>query len=245
LWVVLVVAGCCWLLLVVADCCWLLLVFVGCCLLLLVFVGTSTTAATTTINRSHFGSQTLLGLSASMLPNLSRLWAPLRLPEPRRRGGWRQRLAAEEEPVQPAAGAPISRLFGEHLQDWGDGLISAQKLQRLASHGVADGFRHPMLERLASVPAGQHAELGLHRLLETCGVPQQLTEYPGEFVSHALLPSTWIRLIHSGYPHEFRLRFGAEKHKVAAFWEAFLGRAANQGVARDHPVVGGKTPAEL
>ena len=101
-----------------------------------------------------------------------------------------------------------------------------------------------MLSRLAELQGGQHAQASLMRLLASCDIPQHISEFPDEFVTHALLPSTWIGLIH-GYRHEFVHRLGADRQRLVSFWESFLSRPANEGLAANHPVVGGKRPEEL
>ena len=69
-------------------------------------------------------------------------------------------------------------------------------------------------------------------------MPQLVSEFPGEFVSHGLLPSTWFGLLHR-YRHEFRLRLGADRAKLRSFWHNFMGRPSNRDVRDNHPVVGG------
>ena len=172
---------------------------------------------------------------------LAPLWAHLPARAPRRRGGWRQRLANEqEEPHGGHLGPPqISRLSGSHLLSWCEGLISASRLQSLAAAGSADGFRHPMLTRLARLHEGQHAQSSLLRLLGTCGAPQKISHFPSEFVTHAILPSTWIGILHQ-FPPEFKTPLGAERRNIRSFWEQFLGRPANQDVKHNHPIAGGK-----
>ena len=173
------------------------------------------------------------------------LWAPLAPPQPRRLGGWRQRLEAEALDAAVAGeGRGISRLFGRHLLAWGEGKMSAAELQNLAECGVHDGFEHPMLSRLAQLRGGQHAQASLIELLGTTGVPRVISAFPGEFVSHGVLPSSWIRLLHA-YPHEFRLRLGAEKTKLRGFWRDFLNRPANADLRANHPIIGGMGIDEL
>ncbi len=171
---------------------------------------------------------------------LAPLWAPLRAPAPRRRGGWRQRLANEElnGSGRDLQAPRISRLFGNHMLSLCEGIISASRLQALAVAGVADGFQHPMLTRLAELREGQHAQVSLINLLQTCDVPQQLSHFPGEFVTHAILPSTWIRILH-GLPPEFRMRLGAERGKLRSFWQQFLSRPCNHDVRDNRPIVSG------
>lgn len=173
---------------------------------------------------------------------ISELWAPLADRQPQRRGGWRQRLRDEED--AEAAETRISKLMGGLLRDWCDGLLSASRLQQCASDCVSDGFLHPMVSRMSRVGGGQHAQEGLLRLLSLCGVPQHLAHFPGETISEAMLPSSWIRLL-AEYPHEFKLRLGADRRKLQDFWADFLGRPANREVRLQHPVLCGLTSEEL
>ena len=122
--------------------------------------------------------------------------------------------------------------------------MSAARLQYLAQCGVDDGFAHPMLARLSHLQRDQNAQLSLIDLLGTTGVPRLITAYPGEFVSHAVLPSSWLGLLHR-YPHEFRARLGADKAKLRGFWQGFLSRPANADLRNNHPVVGGMGLDEL
>jgi hypothetical protein len=140
--------------------------------------------------------------------------------------------------------ASISKLFGMHLLDWCDGPLSAQRLRDFAIAGLDDGFEHPMCCRLASVGESNHAHAGVIALLEGCGVVGKLSEYPREAVTHALMPSTWMRII-SQYPHEFKKRLGANRVKLRSFWADFLERPANADIKRNHPVLAGKTLDEL
>ena len=156
-------------------------------------------------------------------------------------------MAAAELDAEAADDGPaptISRLFGNHLLDWCEGRMSAARLQYLAQCGVDDGFAHPMLARLSHLQRDQNAQLSLIDLLGTTGVPRLITAYPGEFVSHAVLPSSWLGLLHR-YPHEFRARLGADKAKLRGFWQGFLSRPANADLRNNHPVIGGMGLDEL
>ncbi len=170
---------------------------------------------------------------------ISRLWDPP--PRKRARGGWRQRLDREEEPEPEAR---ISFHFADLVLDWTDGAISATRLQRHAATFLQDGNAHPMATRLAAIGADNQAQSGLLRLLETCGVPQLLTKYPGEAATDVLLPTAWLRMLHA-YDHEFRLRLGAEVGKLRGFWSQFLSRHTTRHVAATHPVLAGMGEDEL
>ena len=41
----------------------------------------------------------------------------------------------------------------------------------------------------------------------------KITEYLDEFITHAMLPSIWIWVIH-GYLHEIRASFGADRGRL-------------------------------
>ena len=173
---------------------------------------------------------------------LSNLWSPTDEQQPCRRGGWRQRLRDEED--QDAEEIRISSLLGNLLLSWCDGQTSASRLHLYAASCVEDNFLHPMAARLSRIGPGQHAQDGLLRLLGTCEIPQYLSRYPGETITDAMLPSSWIRLI-AQYPHEFKLRLGADGYKLKVFWSDFLARPANHVLASEHPVIRGKNIEEL
>ena len=117
--------------------------------------------------------------------------------------------------------------------------MSAARLQYLATCAVDDGFAHPMLTRMAELQPDQNAQGSLVRLLKTTGAPRLITTYPGELVNRAVLPSTWFRALHDHYPHEFRMRLGAEKAKLRGFWQSFGSRPANADVMANRPIIGG------
>jgi len=144
-------------------------------------------------------------------------------------------LDREDEPEPEAR---ISLHFADLILDWTDGAISATRLQRHAATFLQDGNAHPMATRLASIGADNHAQSGMRRLLESYGVPQLLTRYPGEAATDVMLPSAWLRLLHA-YTHEFRLRLGAEVGKLRAFWSKFLLRPATRHIAATHPILVG------
>ena len=172
---------------------------------------------------------------------LAPLWAPLRTRLPSRRGGWRQRMAAEDEPALPSP--VISRLFGNLLLDWSDGLMSARKLQFTAANALYDGFDHPMAHRLAQAGAGQNAQQGLLSLLRGCGVADLLTVYPDEEVTHLMLPSTWLKVV-SQYPSDFALQLGADRARLRQFWKGFMS-SPNHVTVRAHPAIGDSSLSEL
>ena len=95
---------------------------------------------------------------------LSGLWAPLEDQAPRRRGGWRQRAAAD---ALQGDGAPaaISQLAWRQLLRWADGEVSASRLQEAMADAVADGLDHPMVVRMSRVGSGQHANAGFMDVL--------------------------------------------------------------------------------
>ena len=102
-----------------------------------------------------------------------------------------------------------------------------EKIPWHMAHAEADGLRHPMVQRLAHVGTEQNAQDGIHnqkikithknkkqeglmQLLEGLGLLSLLTPVAGGEVSHVLLPSTLVGMLHRDYPREFRLRFGAD-----------------------------------
>jgi hypothetical protein len=164
---------------------------------------------------------------------LAPLWAPLETAGRRRTGGWRQRLESEADAAPPSRG--MSRLAAGHLLDWGDGVVSASKLQWHMAHCLEDEFDHPMIQRLAAIGAAQNAQAGLLKLLESCGIPQLITPIDGRLFSQVMLPSTWLRLLHKDYPRQFRLSLGADKLRLRDFWTSFRARPATREWSAAHP----------
>ena len=160
---------------------------------------------------------------------LAFLWRPLRrpAPEPRRRGGHRQRLqradalAGEEEgPGQP------SLLMSKLLLRWADGALSSSALQDLAAAAVHDGWQHPMVDRLAGLRCGSWSHASLMKLLLSSSLGDAFTHCPGEEVTDLILPSRWLKILHD-YPHEFRPLLGATRPGLRRFWHDFLAQPGN------------------
>ena len=161
-----------------------------------------------------------------------------------RRGGWRQQLAAEAEDTSQRV---ASRVAFRHLLKWGDGEESAYELHQHMGDAQADGVSNMMVATLCGIGRGgaQHCHEGLMGVLRTCGIPQLLTPIPGDGPSHVLLPSSLISLMHKRYAAEFKKRLGADAELVRQFWVKFFGRRANRELADQHPVLRGKSPADL
>ena len=178
---------------------------------------------------------------------LSLLWAAIPNKRPRRQGGHRQRLQAQEEERVAAAAAQEVRMsyqFGRKMLRWCDGKISAAALQEEAMDSIRDGFAHPMAVRLSQVPSEQHANEGMMHLLEQCSVASKLTSFTDGNITDFIMPSTWVRILHT-YPHEFTMRFGADKVKLRRFWGEFQARPANTRCMEQHPALAGKTLSQL
>ena len=105
-----------------------------------------------------------------------------------------------------------------------------------------------MVERIANIgsqSSPQHCHNGLMRLLEQCGINNLVTRVPGSPISHMMLPSTYIKLLHDLYPNQFRQRLGATQSLVARFWVGFFSRPQNQDIVKRHPMLKNKVPADL
>ena len=102
-----------------------------------------------------------------------------------------------------------------------------------------------MVERLSRLGAGQHSHNGLMKLLlGQCNFGSLISKFPGEEVSHAILPSRWIHVLRH-YPHEFKPLLGAARPKLRHFWQEFLAQPLNREVAINHPVVAGMSLDDL
>ena len=141
-----------------------------------------------------------------------------------------------------------SKLGSGLLLAWADGDMSAVKLYTHSTNAFDDGLRHPMVARFATLTTNdnpQHAQAGLTRLLQQCNIPDLITRVPRGVITHLVLPSTLIRMIHDHYPSAFRLRLGADTEKVKSFWQGFYGRPENEEAISLHPSLIGKTPDDL
>lgn len=170
------------------------------------------------------------------------LCSPLE-PARKRKGGWRQRLADEDE--EPSFG--LSKLGTGLLLEWCDGNLSARRLRKHCNNAVLDGITHPMLTRLSNIGhegSLQRCHRGAMDLLEMCGLVGLLTELSGD-VTHCLLPSTMVRVLETFYPYDFKKRLGADECKLRDFWTQLLARPRWADVAENHPVLQGKSIDDL
>ena len=128
---------------------------------------------------------------------LSKLWEPIQQTrgDRRIRGGVRQQLAAleadeaiEGDPIPEHAAAAssssssrptISKLASGHLLDYCDGMLSAARMQHHMANAVADGMRHPMVQRLGNLPSANNAQRGVKQLLDGIGIFEMQTELEG------------------------------------------------------------------
>ena len=132
--------------------------------------------------------------------------------------------------MPPAArqhqGGTISRMAAGHLLDRSDGLVSAVRIQYHCANARADGLRHVMVDRLAGVRPGAHAQEDLREMLNGVGIFGMQTELDvSDLATKMLLPSSLIKLIFKNYPREFERRLGANSGKLRAFWGEFLANA--------------------
>ena len=57
-----------------------------------------------------------------------------------------------------------------HLLEWADGESSAARLVMHMRNAVEDGFSHPMVTRLGTLPPGNNAQRGLKELMADLGL---------------------------------------------------------------------------
>ena len=140
-----------------------------------------------------------------------------------RRGAWRQQLVHEE--FVDTSDKGLSKLASGLMLEWSDGILSGTRLWRHCHNAKVDGVTHPMVLRIAACWSEQtlyRCHSNIVSLLESCGIGQLITKVPGAtLTTHCVLPSTYIRVMQSMYPHEFKLRLGADKRKLKEFWASF------------------------
>ena len=166
---------------------------------------------------------------------LSRLWLPD--PEPRSRGGFRQRALAAQVETQDAK---ISLLASRLLLSWASGTTSAVQLVDTMRDAVADGLKHIMVVRIANVPRDQHSHEGVMGIIRRrTAVFDDIRVIDGavnDAPCHILLPSVIFRTLHQHYPQEFIRRLGADSDRLAEFWRCFSSGPNKQWVRR-HPIL--------
>ena len=178
------------------------------------------------------------------------LWAPLD-DLPSKRGGWRQRLAAEEvERMQRDIVLKPSKVVLRHLLDWGRGVCSAIHVWSHIKALSDDGFVHPGVLRILKTASREgdnntHARLA-SLLLDLCGLSQYITTcLPGGSTHHMILPSTLFRLLHKGNRRRWQQSFGANPEAVAQFWNRLFSSEMGRQFKADHPLLHSRTASSL
>ena len=172
----------------------------------------------------NLGVLCLVWILAS-LNMFSKLCQPLDTRVVRRRGGWRQQLASQTRVDENPP--PLSKLASGLLLEFCDGNLSATRLWQHCSNAKADGLTHPMVLRLAQVgseDSKHRCHSGVMKLLDSCGFDSLLTTLEGT-VSHAMLPSSYVKVMQSLYAYDFAMRMGADETKITEFWNGFFWNA--------------------
>jgi hypothetical protein len=175
------------------------------------------------------------------------LFEPLYVPASRpRRGGWRQRRQQDRD-EQPQEVASPSRLAMGHLLEWADGNQSAIQVQQHMANAAFDGVQDALVARLSNLGGSsrQHCHEHLMSLLGELPVLDVITPLTSSLWTHVILPSSWLRLLLRFSPRDFRIRFGADKPKVEAFWTDFFKRPDRVEWAQQHHFLRGKREQDL
>ena len=171
----------------------------------------------------------------------------------KRRGGWRQRAAT-------AASAKSSRIRSKlaerQLGKWCDGHSTTPNLVQVCRDGIEDGLTQPILYRLGClVSKSSRFRVSMSkrtpRLREVMAVLQNesiskfIIAVPGSEIKCFLKPSMVMQYILSNYPHKFKVNFGANRARLAEFWEGLLSSPFGRELGSLNPMVSGKTLQEL
>ena len=177
---------------------------------------------------------------------LNGLWRPLQRAAKQRRGGWRQQLANDSE-SEVEEDFSISHVAGRALQKWADGKCSATDVRQACVDSQSDGGRHPMVLRIAAMPGDQHCHESLVDLLtrNTAVVDMLRPITDAGAADHILLPSSVISSLYQFHRHQFEERFGAEVHRVEAFWAKFLASGNNRRHVAEHSILSRVAPESL
>ena len=149
-----------------------------------------------------------------------------------------------------------SKLAERQLGKWCDGHITTPNLVQVCRDAIDDGLAQPILFRLGCLTSKSHsfrASLSKKtpRLREVMAVLQNesvskfIIAVPGSEIKCFLKPSMLMQYILSNFPKKFKVIFGANRAKLAEFWEGLLSSPFGRELGSLNPMVGGKTLQEL
>ena len=109
---------------------------------------------------------------------------------------------------------------------WSDGELSSARLRRHMKNARTDGLLQPSIITLSNIGGAQsgeqHCHASLMKILDDIGVTSLITHVGDAETTHAVLPSTSIRIMFRHYEHEFKQRLGADAMKLEKFWADFF-----------------------
>ena len=169
---------------------------------------------------------------------------------PKRRGGWRQRLAAPDPELGGvgSAGQGHSQLLDRILQMWSWGFLSAPTVQHIVEGAVLDGLNHPAIVALSKIgSSGRHPQ-NCHRdicrnfmadvkipephVLEVPAVDIRKPEEPATGECPVLLPHELFAQIATDYQKLWAK--ATDDGNLEAFWEKAL--ATGDPHLSNHPM---------
>ena len=177
----------------------------------------------------------------------SALFAPLYMEVARfLRGGWRQQRQQDKEQGGRETTLPAKLAMG-HLLEWADGVQSASQVQQHMANAVHDGIDDPLVSRLNQIGGVSHlhSHAKLMTLVGELPLMNIITTIAASSWTHIILPSSWITLLLRFSPRDFRIRLGADKRKVNAFWDVLFQSPVRRAWAQQHASLRGKTSEDL
>ena len=125
------------------------------------------------------------------------------------------------------------------------GAASAQNLCFRMSNLVRDGSTHPMSVRLSNLGGEPKlAATGLLGLISACPYAGLVRPVAGNMITHMMLPSAVIQLLHTNFPDRFGELLGADEAKLDAFWGHFRTHPAFAAHVAACPLLRDLRPAE-
>ena len=159
----------------------------------------------------------------------------------RRRGGWRQQLAADRR-ERSRSPPRRSRLAEGVLLGWCDGKVSAVNVRDRMRDSAADGNTRPIVLRLQRL--GDSPQRDLLRVFSQLGFDALVTSAVGHTVTDVVLPSTLFKFKHRA-PQQLKRHLGADAGSIRTFWDGLLSSAEGQQLRDLHPKLRGRSPRDL
>ena len=150
-------------------------------------------------------------------------------------GRGRRQLAAAAAAAAPAEPERHSALLELLIGHWSWGLVSAPFVQKCCAAAVADGIRHPHVQRFATCGSGINNEVNVHRdfmrvlckpdmynAIATIQLPMKHNVRSVGWdweETHVMLPHLLFATLYEKYNESFEARLVGDFNRIRKFWE--------------------------